>query len=234
MLRPATILKFHKALVKRKYHLLFSNKTPKKPGRKGPSDELVKLIIEMKTRNPSYGYLRIAMQIQVSFGINIDKGVVKRVLDKNYKPINPPDSGPSWLNFIGHMKDSLWSVDFFRVESITLKSHWVMVVMDQFTRVIIGFSVHAGDLNGPSICCTFNKIKSGKNLPKYLSNDHDPLFKFHRWRANLRIMDIEEIKSVPYTPESHPYIERLIGSARREYLDKLFFWNKFDLERKLA
>jgi len=219
--------------VKRKYHLLFSNKTPRKPGRKGPSDELVQLIVEMKRRNPSYGYLRIAMQIEVSFEIRIDKGIVKRVLDKHYQPTIPSDSGPSWLSFIGHMKDSLWSVDFFRCESISLKTHWVMVVMDQWTRKIIGFAVHAGELNGIVACCMFNKIKSGKDLPKHLSTDNDPLFCFHRWRANLRILEIEEIKSVAYTPTSHPYIERLIGSTRREYLDKLFFWNEIDLERKL-
>jgi hypothetical protein len=49
--------------------------------------------------------------------------------------------GPSWLSFIGHIKDSLWSVDLFRCESILLRSHWVMVVMDVFTRRIIGFGV---------------------------------------------------------------------------------------------
>jgi len=233
LLKPATILKFHKALVKRKYHLLFSNKTPRKPGPKGPSDAIVQLIIDMKKRNPRFGYLRIAMQIQHAFSIELDKGVVKRVLDKHYKPETPSDSGPSWLSFIGHMKDSLWSVDFFRCESILLKSHWVMVVMDQFTRRIIGFSAHAGDLNGAAICCMFNEIKSGNKLPKYLSSDNDPLFRFHRWQANLRIMDVEEIKSVPYTPASHPFIERLVGTIRREYLDRLFFWNSNDLQNKL-
>jgi len=51
------------------------------------------------------------------------------------------------------------------------------------------------------------------------------LFRFHRWRANLRILDIEELKSVPFVPRSHPFIERLIGTLRREYLDHTFFWN---------
>ena len=54
------------------------------------------------------------------------------------------------------------------------------------------------------------------------------------WQANLRIFEIEKIKSLPYTPTSHPFVERLIGTIRQEYLDKLFFWNKQDLERKLA
>ena len=60
ILKPATILKFHRALVKRKYSLLFSNKTPKKPGRKGPPDELVTLILEMKIRNPLYVWYAIS------------------------------------------------------------------------------------------------------------------------------------------------------------------------------
>jgi putative transposase len=53
---------------------------------------------------------------------------------------------PSWLSFIGHVKDSLWSVDLFRCESILLRSLWVMVVMDVFTRRVIGFGVERADL----------------------------------------------------------------------------------------
>jgi len=78
------------------------------------------------------------------------------------------------------MKDSLWSIDLFRCESIHLRSHWVMVVMDQFTRRLIGFGVHAGDIDGIALCRMFNRIISGKNQPHYLSSDHDPLFEYHR------------------------------------------------------
>src|SRR6266478_7585543 len=69
--------------------------------------------------------------------------------------------------------------------------------------------------------------------PKHLSTDHDPLFRFHRWLANLRVLQIEEVKSVPYAPVSHPFVERLIGTVRREYLDRVFFWNVADLMWKL-
>ena len=79
----------------------------------------------------------------------------------------------------------------------------------------------------------FNKIISGKQRPKYLSTNNDPLFKFHQWRANLRIIDVEEIKSVPYTPTSHRFVERLIGSVRGEFLDQMLFWNTDDLQNKL-
>src|SRR5260370_39131936 len=55
----------------------------------------------------------------------------------------------------------------------------------------------------------------------------------HRWLANLRILEVEEIKSIPYVPVSHPFVERLIGTIRREFLDHVLIWNAIDLERKL-
>jgi hypothetical protein len=242
----------------------------------------------MKHRNPRYGCRRIVQQIAKAFGVEIDKDVVRRVLEKHYRPVSG-GGGPSWLTFIGHMKDSLWSVDLFCCESITLKTHWVLVVMDQFTRRIIGLGVQAGDVDGVALCrmfnletavegekdvqdidvhgrfkklvvallvmrafsnfpgalrgCAyfrhstavsrFNKAISGRGVPKYLSTDNDPLFTYHRWRMNLRILEIDELKTVPHTPISHPFVERLIGSLRCELLDQVFFWNTVDLERKL-
>lgn len=165
--------------------------------------------------------------------VEIDKDVVRRVLAKHYRPGDPGTDGPSWLTFIGHVKDSLWSVDLFRCESILLRSYWVMVVMDVFTRRLIGFGVERACIDGVSICRMFNHVIAGKPLPKHFSTDHDPLFRFHRWLANLRVLEIDEIKSVPYVPVSHPFIERLIGTVRREYLDRVFFWNSVDLTRKL-
>lgn len=52
--------------------------------------------------------------------------------------------------------------------------------------------------------------------------------------AVLRVLTIVEVKSVPYAPVSHSFIERLIGAIRREYLDRAFFWNAMDLNRKLV
>jgi len=106
--------------------------------------------------------------------------------------------------------------------------------MDQFTRCIIGFGVHAGIVDGPALCRMFNAAISGHNASRYLSSDNDPLFKFHRWKANLRILAIDEVKTVPLVPLSHPFVERLIGTVRRYYLDHAPFWNATDLQRKLC
>jgi hypothetical protein len=76
----------------------------------------------------------------------------------------------------------------------------------------------------------FNRAIAKQTLPKYLSSDNDPLFPFHRWRAKLRL---DEIKTISFLPPSHTFVERLIGTVRREYLDRTLFWNRGDLERKL-
>jgi hypothetical protein len=126
LVKPATLFKFHKSLVNRKYRLLFSASAHRgKPGPKGPSAELIAAIVELKCRNPKFGCVRIAEQISHAFGVDIDKDVVRRVLE------------------------------------------------------------------------------------------------------------IEEVKSVPYPPGSDPFVERLIGTIRRELLDQTFFWNALDLARKL-
>jgi transposase InsO family protein len=168
----------------------------------------------------------------MAFGLEIDKDVVRRILSVHYRPeVN--GGGPSWLTFLGHMKDSLWSCDLFRCESAILKTHWVLVVMDQFSRRIVGFGVHRGIVDGPALCRMFRRAIRGSALPKYLSSDHDPLYRFHQWKANLRVLEVTEIKTVPYVPLSHPFVERLIGTIRRELLDRTLFWTTADLEAKL-
>lgn len=232
VVRPATLLKFHRALIKRKYQTLYGNRGDKRPGPEGPSQNLIRTIVAVKKRNPRFGCPRIAHIITTKFGVEINKDVLHRVLAKHYRP--GPGAGPSWLTFLGASKDSLWSVDLFRCESLRLRSHWVLVVMDHYTRRIVGFGVHAGHVDGIALCCMFNQAFSGGDPPRYLSSDNDPLFRFHRWQANLRILEITEIKTVPFTPISHPFVERLIGTIHRDYLDHTPFWNSPDLQRKLG
>jgi len=85
-----------------------------------------------------------------------------------------------------------------------------------------------------ALCRMFNRAIRGQRwMPKYLSSDHDPLYKFHQWQANLRILEVTEIKSIPCIPLSHPFVERLIGTIRRECLDHTLFWTTVDLQNKL-
>jgi len=175
VLKPSTLLGLHNAMSKQKYRMLFSPNRRRKPGPKGPSAELIRAVVEMKQRNPNWGCPRIAQQIALAFDLPMDKDVVRRILAHHHRP-GQDSGGPSWLTFLGHMKDSLWSIDLFRCESA--RGHcW---------------------------------------LPKYLSSDNDPLYPFHQWQANLRILEVTEVKSIPYVPPS------VRGKANRHPSTRVF------------
>ena len=99
----------------------------------------------------------------------------------------------TWLTLLGHAKDSLWNCDLFRCESATLRTHWILVLMHQFTRRVIGFGFHSGIVNGVPLCRMFQRAIRGQSLPQYLSSDHDPLYRFHRWQADLGVLGVTEI-----------------------------------------
>ena len=65
-------------------------------------------------------------------------------------------------------------------------------------------AAHQSLLAAPSKGRYFNQAIRGQVLPKYVSSDNDPLYRFHQWQANLRVLGVTEIKSVPYVPLSHP------------------------------
>ena len=109
--------------------------------------------------------------------------------------------------------------------------------MDICTRKVIGFAVHEGPVDGFALRCMFAKVISGRE-PRYICHDNDPLFHSWWWQSLAGCLfhgdESREIWSVPYTPVSNPYVERLIGTVRREFLDHTLFWNRIDLEQKLS
>jgi putative transposase len=124
-------------LVRCKYRRLFSSTPrPKKPGPTGPSTALIQAIVELKSHNARFGCIRIARIISHTFGVDIDKNVVDRVLAKHYRSA-PGGTGP----------------------------YWVLVVMDQFTRRLVGVGVHCGPVNGADLCRMFIAAIRGRGTP---------------------------------------------------------------------
>jgi putative transposase len=85
-LKPSTLIYFHRMLTKQKYRLMFSSTGVRRPGPKGPSKELIDAVVEMKRRNRTWGCKRIAQQIALAFGIEMDKDVVRRILGIHFRP----------------------------------------------------------------------------------------------------------------------------------------------------
>jgi hypothetical protein len=206
---------------------VFSPKRKANPGPNGPDAHIIPAVVEMKQRNPTWGCPRIAQQVNLAFGTCTDKDVVRRILEKHYQSNNR-----CWWTIVAHV---YWRHAGQLVECRSpslrihqLRMHWILVLMDQYTRRTIGFRIQAEIVDRMTLCRMFEQAIRGTGSPKYLSSDQDPLYRFHQWQANLRILDIRKIKTVPYVPLSHPFVERLIGTIRREGLDGAGFGAKAD------
>ena len=86
--------------------------------------------------------------------------------------------------------------------------------------------------------CIFNRAIRGQSSPNYLTTDNDPLYRFPQWQANLRVLEVAELKTVPYVPLSL-YPIRLWSGSSRPYAENAWtpryslFWTAIDLEGKL-
>jgi putative transposase len=100
VLKPSTLLHLHAVLCQRKYRMLFSSERRHRPGPKGPKKDLIDAVIAMKRRNPKWGCPRIAQQIVLAFGVEIDKDVVRRILSVYYRPQPVGGELPNWLNLV--------------------------------------------------------------------------------------------------------------------------------------
>jgi hypothetical protein len=91
-----------------------------------------------------------------------------------------------------------------------------MVVMDMCTRRISGFRAAPADIDGVSVCRMCTQAMAGQAPPKHLSSDNDPLFTLFPLASHPRLLEVDEIKTVPLVLCSHPFVERLISTIRRE------------------
>ena len=120
-LRPGGVRAVAAESLSLKYQLIVSNRVRLRSPNLTTLDRfligLTALFIDPR-RNPNFGCVRIAQQINFVFDLDIDKDVVRRVLAKHYRPGRSGFDGPSWLTFLAHAKDRLWSLDLFRCDSV--------------------------------------------------------------------------------------------------------------------
>ena len=178
--------------------------------------------------------MRIAQQIAHAFGVDIDKDIVRRVLAKHYRPGDSGSPGPSWLSVLAQTNDSLWSLDLFRCESIILRSHCVLVVMDVFTRPLSASASRWHPLTGswsarcsttPSPDNRYGSTTAPTTIRCFAFTAGSPIYACSR---STRSSQFRTLRSRIH------FVERLIGTIRREYFDHVFFWNAVDLARKLG
>src|SRR5213083_37065 len=194
-------------------------------GRPGVSRQIRALVVRMAQANPLWGAPRIHGELQ-KLGIDVAERTVSRLLPKRRSP-----PSQTWRTFLtNHVRD-LVSIDFFTVPTARLRVLFVFVVLAHDRRRVLHFNVTAH----PTAAWTAQQIVEAfpfDSAPKYLLRDRDRIYG-DEFRKQVEVLGIKEVLSVPRSPWQRAYIERIIGSIRRECLDHVIIFDEASLRRTL-
>ena len=172
--------------------------------------------------NPTWGSPRIVAELQ-KLGIDIAKSTVEKYRPKLHKP-----TSASWCTFLKqHMRDTV-AIDFFTVPTARLRVLFVLVVLAHDRRRVVYFNV----TEHPTAEWTAQQLVEAfawESPPKCLLRDRDAIYA-NRFRKRLRGLGVKDRPSAPRSPWQNPYVERVIGSIRRECLDHVIVLNERHLE----
>ena len=223
IVKPDTVIAWHR----KAFRLFWTWKVQHgKPGCPAILLEVRALIRRMSRENPGWGAPRIHGEL-LKLGIDIGETSVSKYLVRRRKP-------PSqiWRTFLQNHLQSLVSVDFFTVHTIHFQVLYVFLVLAHERRRIVHFAVTAN----PTAEWTAHQLREAfpwETAPRYLLRDRDRIFD-HDFVNQVKAMGIQQLLSAPRSPWQRAYIERLIGSIRRECLDHFIVFNERTLKRHLS
>jgi putative transposase len=197
-----------------------------KPGRPAISEEIRELIRKISGANPLWGTPRIVGELG-KLGIQVAKSTV----DKYRVPPGKAPS-PTWKAFLKNHVHDLVSIDFLIVPTIRFKLLFVLIVLAHSRRKVLHFNVTAN----PTAQWTAQQIVEAfpwDSAPKYLLRDRDAIYG-GEFRKRIHAMGIEQVLSAPRSPWQNPFVERLIGTLRRDCLDHVIALNERQLRRVVA
>ncbi len=196
------------------------------PGRPQIPRELRELIRRMWQTNPTWGSPRIVTELK-KLGIEVAKSTVEKY---KARPGRPPSS--TWRTFLEQHAKELVAVDFFVVPTVTFKVFFVYLVLAHDRRRIVHFNV----TEHPTAQWTAQQIVEAfpfDTAPQYLLRDGDGIYG-NRVRRKLESLRIDEVVTAPASPRQNAYVERVIGSLRRELLNHVLVLNERHLKRLIS
>jgi transposase InsO family protein len=197
-----------------------------KPGRPAMGKEVRQLIGDMWRANPTWGSPRIVGELR-KLGIAVATSTVEKY---RVRPQKPPS--PAWKAFLKNHIQDVVALDFFVVPTVTHKVLFVLVMLAHERRRIVHFHI----TEHPTAEWTTQQVINAfpwDEAPRYLLRDRDRIYSTS-FRQRVRLMGIEEVVIAPRSPWQNPYVERLIGSIRRECLDYVIVLHERHLRRLLT
>jgi transposase InsO family protein len=223
IVQPETVMAWHRA----GFRLFWTWKVRRgQPGRPTLAREVRDLIRRMCRENPTWGAPRIHGELR-KLGIDIGETSVSKYMVRSRKP-----PSQTWRTFLKNHLQQLVSIDFFTVPTIRFQILYVFLVLAHDRRRILHFNVTAH----PTAEWTGQQLREAfpfDQLPRYLLRDRDAIFG-DDFRKQVTAMGIQEVLSTPRSPWQRAYVERVIGSIRRECLDHLIAFNETSVRRILG
>jgi putative transposase len=232
LFKPTTVIGWHQAIVRRKW----TYQQRRKPGRPPIDTDLEHWILQVAKDNPGLGYEKLAGELH-KLGFTVSKTTVSVVLERHGVPPAPKRGreGSSWRVFLNHYKDQFLACAFFTVETLGLKTLYILFFLAHSTRRVhlAGCTAHSSGAWVTQQARQMTWAVQDRELPmRYLIHDHDTKFT----DAFDTVFEAEgvEIVDIPYqAPNANAFAERWVRSVREECLDKVIILNERHLRRVL-
>ena len=220
IVKPETVIAWHR----KGFRLFWTWKVRRgQSGRPPVPNDVRDLIRKLSRDNPLWGAPRIHGEL-LKLGIDIGETSVGKYIVRKRKP-----PSQTWRTFLENHVKTMVSIDFFTVPTIRFQVLYVFLVLAHDRRRIVHFNVTAH----PTAEWTGQQLREAfpfEQVPRYLLRDRDGIFG-SEFRKEVMAMGIKEVLSSPRSPWQRAYVERVIGTIRRECLDHVIVLNEASLYR---
>ncbi len=221
--KPDTLVRWHR----KGFRLHWTIKSRRRRGGRPPiAPEVRKLIRTMSRENVLWGAPGIHGELQM-LGIYLSQSTVAKYMIRHRKP-----PSQTWRKFLNNHAKELVSIDFFTVPTATFRILYVLLVLSHERRRVVHFNI----TENPTATWTAQQMVEAfpfDTALKYLLRDRDKIYG-DKFRSRVKGLGIEEVLIAPRSPWQSPYVERLIGSIRRECLDHIIVLNERHLKQTLC
>ncbi len=228
---PATLLAWHGRLAAKKY----DTSKWRKPGRPPIVRGVARLVVRLAKENPLWGHRRIHGEL-MKLGVTIAPSTVWKILHAAGIDPAPRRSGPSWRQFLHAQAAGIVAVDFLHVDTVLLRRLYVLVFIEHGTR-----RMHVGGVTAsPTGAWT---VQQARNLAlsfaerfedvKFLIRDRGSNFTAS-FNAVFQAAGTRILRTAVQAPRMNAICERLVGTLRRELLDRVLILGEAHLRSTLA
>jgi transposase InsO family protein len=229
--RPATLLAWHRKLLARRWDY----SARREPGRPPTPAAIKRLVVRMAHENPNWGHHRIQGEL-TRLGHRIASSTVWHILHTAGIDPAPRRSGATWRQFLTSQAQGILAVDFLHIDTITLRRIYVLIVVEHGSRRahLAGVTAHpTGTWTAQAARNLGMDLADRIGTVKFLLRDRDSRFTA-AFDAVFVAEGIRIVRTPPQAPRANAICERMVGTLRRELLDRILIVNERHLRRVLT